>query len=126
MATNYVKGNVETTLYTPGSAVSAGAVVRLASTTSKKGRIGVALSDIAASTPGAVAITGCFTLAKLSAAVIAQGESVSWDYSGLVVDDNAMTAASGDIVEFGMADAAAGAGTTTVNVWIDQPGTYTA
>lgn len=63
-----------------------------------------------------VAIGGVFTMPKLSGAVIAQGESVDWDVSGGVVDDNQMTPATGDLSNFGIATKAAGSGTTTVEV----------
>jgi len=109
-----------------GSAISSGDVVVLASTDAKKCRVGVAMADIADGSSGQVAISGCFAFAKVSAAVIAQGESVNWDASADAVDDNAATSAAGDVVEFGMADEAAGNGATTINVWIDEPGTYDA
>lgn len=130
MAANLYKagGEIRSVTYTnSGSAISAGDVVVLASTDGKKCRVGVALDDIAASTgTGQVAVSGCWTFAKVSAAVIAQGESVNWDSSAEAVDDCSHTTAAGDVASFGMADAAAAATTTTVNVWIDEPGTYDA
>lgn len=127
MATNFVKGSVHTTQYTnAGTALSAGDPVVLASTDAKKCRVGIALVDIDNGDAGAVAITGCWTFPKVSAAVIAQGESVNWDASAGEVDDNAATSAAGDVKEFGMADADGAATTTSINVWIDEPGTYDA
>lgn len=126
MATSHVKGEINTVDYTAGSAISSGDVVILGATDAKKVRVGVALSDIANGSVGAVAITGCFAFTKVSAAVIAQGDSVNWDSSLSSVEDNAHTTAAGDVAEFGMADLAYGAGTTTANVWINEPGTYDA
>jgi predicted RecA/RadA family phage recombinase len=130
MAANLYKagGEIRTVTYSnSGSAISAGDVVVLASTDAKKCRIGIALDDIAATSgTGQVAISGCWTLPKVSAAVIAQGESVNWDSSEGAVDDNAHTTAAGDVKEFGMADAAGAATTTSINVWIDEPGTFDA
>ena len=128
MAANQVKGGTphSVTYSNSGSAISAGDPVVLASTDAKKCRVGIALVDIANGASGAVAISGCWQFAKVSAAVIAQGESVNWDASASAVDDNAATSAAGDVVEFGTADAAAGNGVTTIDVWIDEPGTYDA
>jgi predicted RecA/RadA family phage recombinase len=128
MATNLIKGSVHTTQYanSSGATIASGTPVVMASTDAKKCRVGVALVDIADGSTGAVAISGCWRLPKVSDAVIAQGESVNWDASEGEVDDNAHTTAAGDVKEFGMADAAAAATTTTVDVWIDQPGTYDA
>lgn len=126
MATNHVKGPVQTTDYTASADISSGDIVVLASTDAKKCRVGVAITDIDNGDTGAVAITGCWQIAKVSGAVIAQGESVNWDASASAVDDNAATSAAGDVKEFGMADESAGNGVTTINVWIDAPGTYDA
>jgi len=127
MAATYHKGEVISTVdYVAGSAISSGDVVVLGGTDAKKVRVGVALADIASGSTGAVAITGCWKFTKVSAAVIKQGDSVNWDSSVSSVDDNAHTTAAGDVAEFGMADAAGANGETTINVWIDQPGTYDA
>ena len=126
MTTKHVKGEINTVDYTAGSAITSGDVLVLGSTDAKKVRVGVALTDIANGAVGAVAITGCFALAKVSAAVIAQGDSVNWDSSVSSVEDNAHTTAAGDVAEFGMADLAYGSGTTTANIWINEPGTYDA
>lgn len=128
MATTYVKGAVETINYpnASGSTIASGAVVVLASTDAKKCRVGIAIKDIANGATGAVAISGCWTFAKVSAAVIAAGESVNWDSSESKVDDNAQTTAAGDVAQFGMADKAAGNTITSIDVWINEPGTYDA
>ena len=128
MATNYVKGRAETSLYTnaSGSTITSDSVVVMGATDGKKVSIGVADHDIADGESGTVYITGCFTLPKVAAAVIAQGDAVNWDASEGAVEDNAHTTGAGDVAEFGRADEAAGATTTTVNVWIDYAGTYDA
>ena len=59
--------------------------------------IGVCLVDIANGATGSVAIEGVFNLAKVDAAVIAQGESVIWDASAGAFDDNAAIPATGDV-----------------------------
>ena len=130
MAANLYKagGEIRSVTYSnSGSAISAGDVVVLGATDAKKVRVGIALDDIAATSgTGQVAISGCWTFPKVSAAVIAQGDSVNWDSSAGAVDDNAHTTAAGDVAQFGMADAAGAATTTTINVWIEEPGTYDA
>ena len=109
-----------------GSAVSAGDFVVLGGVDAKKVGGGVAMVDIANTASGAVAISGCFRLPKVATAVIAQGDSVNWDSSESAIEDNAHTTAAGDVAQFGMADAAAGNGATTVDVWLGEPGTYDA
>ncbi len=110
MATNYVNEG-KTLLYTnSGSAISSGDVV-VAGTT-----LAVALVDIANGASGTVAIEGVFTLPKVSAAVIAQGEEVIWDASETAFEDNAHTPATGDVSNAAIATVAAGSGTTTVKV----------
>lgn len=128
MATNYVKGPIHSVTYSnTGSAISSGDVVILGGADGKKCRVGIAMEDIAATSgTGQVAVTGCWTLPKVSAAVITQGQSVNWDSDPGAVEDNAHSTGAGDVAEFGMADANAGATTTSVNVWIDEPGTYDA
>lgn len=127
MATNQVSGgDPQNVLHTAAAAISSGDVVVLASTDAKKCRVGVALVDIASGATGAVAVTGVWRFAKVSAAVIAQGESVNWDSSEEEVDDNAHTSAAGDVVEFGMAVEAAGDAVTSIDIDISEPGTYDA
>jgi predicted RecA/RadA family phage recombinase len=128
MATNYVKGTIRSVTYSnSGSAISSGDVVVLGGADGKKCRVGIAMEDIAATSgTGQVAVTGCWSFAKVSAAVITQGQSVNWDSSEEAVDDNAHTTAAGDVAQFGMADANGAATTTSINVWIDEPGTYDA
>ena len=103
-----------------GSAIVSGEVVAVGAT------LGVALVDIAATTgSGAVALEGVFTVPKVSGAVIAQGESLSWDISAGAFDDSAATAAAGDVTgASAMAFEAAGNGVTTLAVkFTGAPGT---
>ncbi|MAM87562.1 MAG: recombinase RecA [unclassified Hahellaceae] len=78
--------------------------------------IGVAITDIATGDTGAVQVDGVFEVPKVSAAVIAQGESVMWDNSASAFDDNLATPATGDISGCCVAAEAAGNGATTVKV----------
>lgn len=119
MATTYVGPGNTVNYSNTGSAISAGAAVTLGATGAVS--LGIALTDIAATTGvGAVAIDGVFTLTKLTGAVIVQGETVDWDTSAGsgagAVDDNAMTPASGDISDFGVAMESAGSGVLTIDV----------
>lgn len=114
MATNFVQQgeSLEWTNGT-GSAVSSGDVVVAGA------QVGVAAVDIADSATGTVYMTGIFTVPKVSAAVIAQGEMVAWDVSASAFDDSAMTPATGDITGACTAWSAAGDGVTTVAVKIN-------
>lgn len=122
MADNYVQpGNVIEWTNGTGSAVAAGAVVKV-------GKIlGIALVDIASTAVGAVQITGVFEVPKVSGAVIAQGENLTWDVSAVAFDDNAATPASGDVTGApAIAWEAAGNGVTSFMVkFTGVPGTVT-
>jgi predicted RecA/RadA family phage recombinase len=89
--------------------------------------LGVALVDIANGATGSVGIRGVFTVPKVSAAVIAQGESLTWDVSAGKFDDNAATPATGDITGApAVAFEAAGNGVTSLDVlFTGVPGTKT-
>lgn len=121
MSTNYIQDG-DVIQYKAGSNITAGSVVVMGNT------LGVALVDIASGSTGSVRIDGVFSLPKVSGAVIAQGESLTWDVSAGAFDDNAATPASGDITgAAALAFAAAGNGTTTVQVLLTgAPGTKTA
>lgn len=123
MASNFVQdGNVIDWVNGTGSAVAAGAVIAMGNI------LGVALVDIADAATGAVSINGVFTVPKVTAAVIAQGDSLVWDVSAVKFDNNAATPASGDIS--GAPAVAFEAGTsamTTLKVrFTGVPGTKTA
>jgi predicted RecA/RadA family phage recombinase len=121
MATNYVQeGN--TIQYTAGADISSGDVVVIGS--NGDAVIGIALEDIANGSTGSVGIEGVYSVAKVSAAVIAQGEYVIWDTSASAFDDNAATPATGDVSDGASAWEAAGNGVTTIKVKLTgRPGT---
>lgn len=121
MASNYVQPGKVITWTNAGTAVSSGDVVVI-------GKIlGVALEDIANGASGEVAIDGVFDVPKVSAAVIAQGENLTWDASAGAFDDNAAIAATGDVTGApAVAFEAAGNGVTTLAVkFTGTPGTVT-
>lgn len=112
--------------YTASADIAAGKVLKIGNI------LGVALVDIANGAAGSVGIEGVFSAPKVSAAVIAQGESLTWDVSAAAgageFDDNAATPASGDVTgAAAFAFEAAGATTTTLLVkFTGVPGTVTA
>lgn len=119
MTTKYVQEGGVINYANAGSAITAGSVVEL------KHCIGVALTDIAATTGvGAVAIEGVFTVPKVSAAVFVQGEKLIWDTSAGAFDDSAATPATGDITGGCVAFVAGSNGQTTCVVKL-TPGNAT-
>lgn len=92
------------------------------------GVLGVSTADVAEGEEGQAQITGVFSLPKVSGAVIARGETLTWDVSAAAFDDAAATAAAGDITgPCAFAFAAAGNGETTVLVKLTGvPGTVKA
>lgn len=110
MASNYVNEGISIQHTASGSALAAGDPIVIGE------QIGVALVDIAVGETGTVALSGVFTLPKVSAAVIAAGESVIWDASAGEFDDNAATPATGDVSGCCVAMEAAGNGVTTIAV----------
>ena len=124
MADNYLQegGVVQ---HTAAADIASGSVVAMGNT------LGVALVDIATGSTGSVKITGVFTVPKVSDAVIAQGESLTWDVSANTgagaFDDNLATPESGDITgAAAVAFAGAGDGATTMQVrFTGVPGTKT-
>jgi len=61
-------------------------------------------------------VNGEYSMPKVSGAVIAAGETVDWDATGPEVDDNQLSATTGDVTDFGFATEAAASGVTTVKV----------
>jgi predicted RecA/RadA family phage recombinase len=121
MSTNYQQPGEVIDYTNAGSAITAGQVVRI-------GKIlGVALVNIANGATGSVQISGVFTVPKVSAAVIAQGENLTWDASAAAFDDNAATPATGDVTgPPAVAWEAAGNGVTSMAVkFTGVPGTVT-
>lgn len=111
MAKNYQQaGDVFEWTNATGSDVASGAVVVIGQ------QIGVAQVDIANGAKGSVAMAGVYTVPKISAAVIAQGEAVVWDASAGAFDDNAATPAAGDVSGCCVAAGAAGNGVTSIAV----------
>lgn len=115
MADNFVtEGDVFTWTNSTGSAVVAGQVVKIGQT------LGVAAVDIANGASGSVYMEGVFTVPKVTAAVIAQGESVIWDVSVGKFDDNLATPATGDVSNAAIAFESAGSTATTIKVHFDH------
>lgn len=120
MATNFVQpGKVID--FTAGATLASGAVVAIGQI------LGVVINDVASGAVGQAQIEGVFTVPKVSAAVIAAGESLTWDVSAAAFDDNAATPATGDITGApAVAVEAAGNGVTTIKVrFTGAPGTKT-
>ena len=113
MATNYVNAGEVITYTNAGSAISSGDVVVIGQ------QIGIALVDIANGASGSVAMKGRYTVPKVSAAVIAQGESVIYDVSESAFDDNAAAPATGDVSGCCVAAEAAGNGATTIDIFLN-------
>ena len=112
MTTIRVQDGDSVTYTNAGSAISAGDPVVMGAAGIVT--VGIALTDIAATTGvGEVAITGVFDMLATTGAAFTAGESVDYDDSTGLVDDNAMTPAAGDVSDFGIAMetiATAGAG----------------
>lgn len=119
MAKNFVQQGA-TIPFVAGANYSSGAVVVLG------GLIGVVLSDVANGNTGLAAIEGVFQLPKVSTVVLTVGERVQWDVSqnsgAGAVNDSGAVAATGDIVNCGVAVAPAGNGDTTCLIKINVPG----
>lgn len=116
---NYVKSGGRMTWTNGGSAVVSGQLVRVGNI------LAVACGDIAGSAEGELATQGVYTLPKVSGAVIAQGETLTWDASAAAFDDNAATPATGDVTgASAVAWEAAGNGVTELQVMLTGvPGT---
>lgn len=102
-----------------GSAVVSGQVVVVGSI------LAVATVDIANGATGTVRTGYAVKAPKVSAAVIAQGETLTWDASAAAFDDSAATPAAGDVTgAAAFAMEAAGAGVTEIDVVLTgTPGT---
>lgn len=90
--------------------------------------LGVALSDIATGETGSVQITGVFEVPKVTDAVFGQGETLTWNVSVGKFDDNAATAATGDVTGGGAFSFVGGANgeTTALVKFTGVPGEITA
>lgn len=110
MSGKYVQKG-DTLLFTnAGSAIAAGAVVLMGNI------VGVAETDIAASTgTGSVAVEGCFTVPKTTGVAWVVGGKLFWDVSTGKFDTMAASPATGDVTGCAVvAQAAASADTTGV------------
>ncbi|BBM00454.1 DUF2190 family protein [Microbulbifer sp. GL-2] len=123
MATNFVQDgrmldvtNNTSAVITSGQVLAVGAV------------LGVAMDDIAVGETGVLAIDGVFSVPKVSAAEINQGETLTWVVASSAFDSNAATAATGDITgPTAFAAEAAGNGVTSLAVkFTGVPGTVKA
>lgn len=90
--------------------------------------LGVSVTDVANGATGQAHIEGVFLVPKVTAAVIAKGESLVWDASAAKFDDNLATPATGDVSGAAAVAFEAGAnGATTLAVrFTGVPGTLTA
>lgn len=107
--------------FTAAANVVSGQVVRIGQL------LGVAVANVANGAQGLASIDGVFTVPKVSGAVIAAGESLTWDASAAAFDDNLATPATGDVTgPAAVAFEAAGNGVTTLAVrFTGTPGTVT-
>ena len=130
MATaKYKFGDLHTVPYTAsGADVAKDTIVILGTVNGLKSSIGVAMKTIedGNTEEGAIAVSGVFEFPKVSAAVIVAGEGCNWDASAGEVDDNAATAAVGDVEDFGKAMQAGANGGTTILIDIGPQGAYKA
>lgn len=87
--------------------------------------LAVATQAIANGARGEVCTQGVFTVPKVSGAVIAAGESLTWDASAAAFDDNLASPATGDVTGAACyAFEAAGNGVTSLAVcFTGVPGT---
>lgn len=116
MAKSFIQdGNVKDFTNDTGSAITTGEVVVMGA------MIGIALVDIAIGAVGAVALSGVFSLPKASAADLALGEYLQYDISAsefVAVGG----AATGDVINCGVAFTAAGNGSDLVEVKLNPGG----
>jgi predicted RecA/RadA family phage recombinase len=102
MTNKYLQEGNVVTYANAGAAIAAGAVVGL------KHSVGVALTDIAATTGvGSVAIEGVFQVPKVTGTAWLQGEKLLWDVSAGKFDASGATPATGDIMGAAVAFGAA-------------------
>ncbi len=110
MATNYHQDG-QTVDYTnaTGTDIASGDPVVIGS------QLGVAITDIADTESGAVAMEGVFSIPKATGTAINQGAAVDFDVS-VGNADGGLTPATGDLTGCGIAWATAASGDTTVLV----------
>lgn len=110
------------TVAAAAAAVASGQVVRIGNV------LAVAAHAAAIGQPYEANVGGVYVVPKVAGAVIAQGESLTWDASAAAFDDNAAVAAAGDVTgASAFAFEAAGNGALTVAVkFTGVPGTVAA
>lgn len=104
MTTKFVQPG-EVIDYTAGANKTSGQPVLIGT------RLGVCLADIANGSTGPAAMSGVYTVTKLSTDVVAQGAALYWDNS-----NSRLAATASGYTYAGYAFAAAGNGVTTVNI----------
>ena len=77
--------------FVAAAATTSGQVVRIGQI------LGVSASDVAMGDTGQAHIEGVFSVPKVAGAVIARGESLTWDASAGAFDDATTVAAAGDV-----------------------------
>lgn len=103
----------QTITHTPAASVIASGVAKIGS------RVGIALSNVAAGTPGVFAVEGVYRLQKLSTDVIGQGDSVRWDHLQGLITTATVGAGNAVIASAGFAFTAAGASETFIDIKIN-------
>lgn len=104
MTTKYVQPG-EVIDYTAGANKTAGQPVLIGT------KLGVCIKDIANGETGPVAVSGVYTVTKLTADVVTQGAALYWDNG-----NSRLTTTVGSNVYAGYAFAAAGGTAATVNI----------
>ncbi|MBI3464296.1 MAG: DUF2190 family protein [Planctomycetes bacterium] len=115
MGLNY-RQQGETINYTPGSDVTAGTPIRLAN-----GQAGVALSDIAANTLGALRVKGIFEGPANSSDTWNAGDPLVWDESADKIVKRALTLDGSADFYLGVSEEAKTNGQTTAKVRLNVP-----
>ena len=116
MARNFVQPGNVLTYINAGAAIVAGAVVPMGAC------VGVAQTDIAATTgTGAVAMSGVHTLPKVAGTAWVQGDRLSYDLSALAFQKG-LSPVTGDITLVAYAAAAAASGDVVGAVALANPG----
>jgi predicted RecA/RadA family phage recombinase len=112
---NYVQeGNTITYANSTGSKISSGDVVVIGCL------IAIAATDIANGSSGELHTDGVFTVPKVQADVLTQGEALVWDKSVTKFGKHDTSQATGDVAGAVLCWEAAGNTATTVKVHLDQ------
>lgn len=118
MATaTYIKGDMLTVNYTATGACAVD-LIRVLGVDNGGASVGVHRTALTTGDVGVIDIKGAYTFPKATGAAIAVGESVDWDASIAKVEDNQLSAATGDVSDFAVAleTKAAAATSTTIDV----------